>query len=203
MQPSISCIVLNKRCAMKFLKFLKFLVVALSLNVIAMPVQAAEVEDPKFSETHAADGKTLQLSGTGLLRYWGFKAYKGALYLEKGVPVDEALSDKAKRIELEYYRAIKGEDFGPATDKFISRNVDAVTYERLRSRIELHNSLYEDVQPGDRYSLTYVPGRGTELALNGQPKGIIEGAEFAAAVFSIWLGPKPINSTFKAQILGL
>jgi hypothetical protein len=47
-----------------------------------------------------------------------------------------------------------------------------------------------------------VPGRGTELALNGEPKGIIEGSEFAAAVFSIWLGPKPISNSFKKQILG-
>jgi hypothetical protein len=62
--------------------------------------------------------------------------------------------------------------------------------------------LYEDVQPGDRYSLTYIPGRGTELALNGVPKGIIRGAEFAEAVFSIWLGPEPINSSFKKQIIG-
>ena len=188
---------------MKTLNLTKFLVIALSLIAIAMPVQATEVDGIKFSETHVAEGKTLQLSGTGLLRYWGFKAYTGALYLESGVSVDEVLSDKAKRIELEYYRAIKGEDFGPATDKLIAKNVDAVTYERLRPRIELHNSLYEDVQLGDRYSLTYVPGRGTELALNGEPKGIIEGAEFAAAVFSIWLGPKPINNAFKNQILGL
>jgi hypothetical protein len=81
--------------------------------------------------------------------------------------------------------------------------VDLETYIQLRSRIDYHNSLYEDVQPGDRYSLTYIPGKGTELALNGEPKGTIEGADFAAAVFSIWLGPEPINESFKRHILGL
>jgi hypothetical protein len=113
------------------------------------------------------------------------------------------LSDTAKRIELEYFRAIKGKDFGPATDKSIAKNVDARTYERLRPQIDYHNSLYEDVQPGDRYSLTYIPGKGTELALNGKTIGVIEGAEFAQAVFSIWLGTRPINNSFKKQILGL
>ena len=83
------------------------------------------------------------------------------------------------------------------------KNVKSETYNRILPQLNYHNSLYEDVQPGDRYSLTYVPGIGTELALNGKPKGIIEGVEFAAAVFSIWLGPKPINKTFKKQILGL
>ena len=63
--------------------------------------------------------------------------------------------------------------------------------------------MYEDVKPGDRYSLTYIPGKGTELALNGEPKGIVEGSEFAAALFSIWLGKKPIDESFKKQILDL
>ena len=188
---------------MKPVSFFKTAVMALSLPLVALSVQAAEVAGKKFSETYVANGKTLQLAGTGLLRYWGFKAYTGALYLEKEAAVDDVLSDRAKRLELEYFRAIKGEDFGPATDKFIAKNVDAATYERLRPQIEYHNSLYEDVEPGDRYSLTYIPGRGTELALNGEPKGIIEGTEFAAAVFSIWLGSKPINNSFKNQILGL
>ena len=173
------------------------------LILTVAPGFATEVEGTKFSTEYVAEGKNLRLTGAGLFRYWGFKAYTGALYLEEGAPVDAVLSDTAKRIELEYFRAIKGKDFGPATDKIIAKNVDAGTYQRLRPQIDYHNSLYEDVQPGDRYSLTYIPGRGTELALNGEPRGIIEGAEFAQAVFSIWLGPRPINNSFKKQILGL
>ena len=100
-------------------------------------------------------------------------------------------------------RSIEGSDFGRVTNKKISENVDPQTYERLRPRIEYHNSLYQDVRPGDRYSLTYIPGKGTELALNGVPQGVIEGADFAAAVFSIWLGPKPINASLKKDLLDL
>jgi len=164
---------------------------------------AAEIDGAYFKERLDVNNTTLKLTGTGLLRYWGFKAYVGALYLEEGCPIDEALSDRAKRIELQYKRSIKGKDFGPATDKSIAENIDPATVRHLRSRIDYHNSLYEDVQPGDRYSLTYIPGRGTELALNGDPKGVIEGADFAAAVFSIWLGPRPLSESFKKQILGL
>jgi len=166
-------------------------------------LEAVEVEGVYFRESLIIDNVTLNLSGAGLLRYWGFKAYVGTFYLEAGSGIDEALSDRAKRIEIEYLRPIKGKDFGPATDKSIAKNVDTKTFERLRPRIDYHNSLYEDVKPGDRYSLTYIPGKGTELALNGEPKGVIEGPDFAAAVFSIWLGPEPINESFKKQILGL
>jgi len=164
-------------------------------------VHGAEVEGCFFSEYYEAENKKLRLVGAGLLRYWGFKAYTGAFYLEESVAVDQALSDRAKRIEIEYLRPIEGKDFGPATDKGIAQNVDSETYKRLRPQIDYHNSLYEDVQPGDRYSLTYIPGKGTELALNGEPKGMIEGADFAAAIFSIWLGAEPLSESFKDQIV--
>jgi hypothetical protein len=58
------------------------------------------------------------------------------------------------------------------------------------------------VEPGDRYALTYIPGMGTELSLNGEAKGTIQGADFAAAIFSIWLGTKPIDKGLKRQLLG-
>lgn len=180
----------------------KYILLTFIVGIFALPLNAAQVEGTFFSDNHSAENTKLRLTGAGLLRYWGFKAYTGALYLEEGADIDDVLSDRAKRIELEYFRPIKGKDFGPATNKSIAKNVDSKTFNRLRAHIDYHNSLYEDVQPGDRYSLTYIPGRGTELALNGEAKGLIEGADFAAAVFAIWLGPKPINKSFKKQILG-
>jgi hypothetical protein len=182
--------------------FLIFVTVLLYITISFQALDAAEVEGIYYDEKHIAGDTRLRLVGTGLLRYWGFKAYTGALYLEEGVAVVDVLSDTAKRIELEYFRAIKGKDFGPATIKSVAKNVYETTLQRLRPQIDYHNSLYEDVKPGDRYSLTYIPDRGTELALNDEPKGIIEGAEFAAAIFSIWLGPEPISKKFKRQILG-
>jgi hypothetical protein len=178
------------------------LLLCLFVGITTLPLHAAEVAGVHFRDDFLVDKTKLNLTGAGLLRYWGFKAYTGAFYLEEGAPIDDVLADRAKRIELEYFRSIKGEDFGPATNKSIAKNVDSKTFDRLRPRIDYHNSLYEDVRPGDRYSLTYVPGKGTELARNGEPKGLIEGADFAAAVFSIWLGPKPISDSFKRQILG-
>jgi len=176
---------------------------AIAFVLLPAGLNAAQIDGAYFKESLIVNNTMLKLTGTGLLRYWGFKAYVGALYLEAGCPIDEALSDRAKRIEIQYKRSIKGKDFGSATDKSIAKNIDPATLRHLRPRLDYHNSLYEDVQPGDRYALTYIPGRGTELTLNGEPKGVIEGADFAAALFSIWLGPKPLNKSYKKQILGL
>lgn len=187
-----------KRTTFEFVLLSVALILGLLTNA-----QSAVVDGKRFVDRIQLEQTSLELVGTGLLRYFGFKAYVGAFYLAEGSEVEDALQDTAKRIELEYMRSIKGEDFGPATVKSLQKNLDAETLKTLRTRIDYHNSLYEDVQPGDRYSLTYVPGRGTELALNGEPKGVIEGADFAAAIFSIWLGAEPIDESFKQQILGL
>jgi hypothetical protein len=53
----------------------------------------------------------------------------------------------------------------------------------LRPRLEQINALYAGVEPGDRYALTYVSGLGTEVARNGQSKGVIPGADFAVLIF--------------------
>ena len=164
----------------------------------------AEVEDVVFEDSITVDGNTLSARGTGLFRYLGFiKAYVGVLYMPDDISSEDVLADIPKRLELEYFHPIKGEDFGAATNKILFNNLDAETLERIRPRVELHNSLYRDVKPGDRYSLTYVPGRGTELAFNGKPLGLIEGVDFAAAIYAMWLGDKPMNKSFRRQLMGV
>jgi hypothetical protein len=79
--------------------------------------------------------------------------------------------------------------------------VDAPTLDRLLSSIDQLNKFYTDVQPGDGYALTYVPGVETELALNGEPRGLIEGAEFSAVLFAIWIGRQPVDESLRKQLL--
>ncbi|HAY40313.1 MAG TPA: hypothetical protein DCY53_13875 [Desulfobacteraceae bacterium] len=167
-------------------------------------VDGAEIEGVHFEDSYETDGIRMKIQGTGLFRYLGFiKAYVGALYLEEGSSVEDILTDTPKRLEVEYFHDLKGEDFGITTNKILSKNTNALTLQKIRPQIDYHNSLYEDVHTGDRYSLTYIPGRGTELALNGKTKGIIKGADFASALFSMWLGEFPMNKPFKDQLLGL
>jgi hypothetical protein len=164
---------------------------------------AAVIENVRFATHYEAPGGRLALQGTGLFRYLGFiKAYVGALYYEEGLAPEQILADRPKRLEVAYFHALKGEDFGKVTDRFLADNVDGETLSRIRPQVAYHNSLYHDVRPGDRYALTYIPGRGTELALNGQVLGVIPGAEFAAALFAMWLGEAPMSEDFKRQLLG-
>jgi hypothetical protein len=173
------------------------------LLAVAGPAVAKEIEGVRFADRLEAGGTTLVLHEVGLLRYRVvFKGYVAALYLGEGVRPAEVLEDVPRRLEIEYFWAIKAPGFAEATDRGIAANVPPETVERLRPRIARLNALYEDVKPGDRYALTYLPGVGTELALNGRPLGTIGGTDFAAAVFAIWLGPNPLDASLKAQLLG-
>ena len=173
--------------------------VALFLGTAA---DAATIEGVTFADRYQAGTTTLMLNNVGLLRYRViFKGYVAALYLGEGVRPEQVLTDVPKRLELEYFWSIAGPDFGKAAEKILADNFPAAQITSFRSRLDRLNTLYENVKPGDRYALTYIPGVGTELALNGKPKGVIEGADFAAAYFAIWLGAKPLDASLKAQLL--
>ena len=178
--------------------------VLMVITVLAPLQNIAHANEIHFDDRVNAGDHNLIIKGTGVLRYLKFiEAYAGALYTLPGLDPGEILTDTPKRLEVEYFYTIKGEDFGPATYKGLGKYLNDEELDRLRERIEYHNSLYKDVEPGDRYAITYIPGVGTELSLNGQPLGMIEGEDFASALFALWLGEKPFDKRFKADLLGL
>ena len=172
------------------------------LMTTVRPGWAEMIEGVTFPDRYQARETRLALQNVGLLRYRIFiKAYVAALYLGEGVRPEDVLADVPKRLELEYFWPIAGPDFGKAADQVLAANIPAAELATLRPRIDRLHALYGPVKPGDRYALTYIPGIGTELTLNGKPRGIIEGADFASAYFAIWLGAKPIDASLKSQLL--
>jgi len=168
----------------------------------APALAAGEIEGVRFPETLAVNDVELELSCMGLMRYMVvLKGYVAALYREKDAAAGDVLADVPKRLEINYFWDIEGEAIGTAGDELVVKNLSNERLERLRPQLDQILSLYEDVKPGDRYALTYIPGRGTELALNGVVKGVIEGADFANAYFSIWLGDDPMDRSLKKQLL--
>lgn len=163
---------------------------------------ALTVENVTFADSIQTGPITLPLHNAALLRYLKLiKAYVAALYLPKGINTEEVLSDVPKRLEISYLVSIKGPDFDKGAAPVLERNQTPAELARLQRRIDRINAAYKDVKPGDRYSLTYLPGRGTELTLNGTPLIVIEGADFAAAYFGIWLGREPIDEKLKRDLL--
>lgn len=164
--------------------------------------RAMTVENVVFAEQVDIGGRPLPLRNAALLRYLRLiKAYVAALYLPEGVDGEAVLTDVPKRLEISYLVAIRGEDFDRGAAPVLRRNLAPAELARVQGRIDRLNAAYRDVRPGDRYALTYQPGRGTELTLNGVPLITIEGADFAAAYFGVWLGREPIDAGLKQALL--
>lgn len=166
------------------------------------PAGAGRIEGVEFAERVRLGGVDLELQGLALLRYKVFfKGYVAALYLEPTTQPSRVLEDVPRRLEIEYFWSIPADLFAEATVDGIKKNIGESRFTELEPRIDRFNDLYADVQPGDRYEVTYRPGVGTELSLNGQSRGVVPGSDFAEALFSIWLGEVPFSESMKQQLL--
>lgn len=164
---------------------------------------AETIEGVSFDPRATVNSEVLTLRGVALLRYMVFiKAYVGAFYLQQDTEIENVFGNVERRLVLHYFHGISAKDFAEATAEMIRKNVPSDRFLVLEPKIEQMNALYRDVEPGDRYAATYIPGKGTELALNGRPLGVVEGGEFSAAYFSIWIGKNPIDEGFRNKLLG-
>ena len=177
------------------------------LLVFLLAVSSAEgarIEGVLFDDTVQIDQTRFYLQGTALLRYMVvLKGYVGAFYLPENIDPRRALEDVPRHLVLEYFHAISAVQFAKATRVTIAENLTAEERRRLAPAIDRLADAYRDVSPKDRYALTYFPGQGTRLSLNDKTLTVIPGADFSRAVFSIWIGPHPIDRSFRDRVLGI
>ena len=160
-----------------------------------------EARDSGFPETISLSSVNLEKVGEGTFRWMFFKVYDGAFYTDSSNPQAGALDDVAKCLELRYNVGLTAEQFRESGNAIVRRNVDEATWRSLQDRLAKLNAAYRDVEKGDRYALVYVPGKGTSLLLNGDPLVTVEGADFARAYFSIWLGEEAVKASFRRALL--
>jgi hypothetical protein len=172
------------------------------LTALRAAAPTREVLGVKMPETIAVDDKVLRLDGIGVRKEkLLFNVYVVAFYLEQ--PTRDAqlaiVSDQEKRIQLSMLRDITRQQFIQALETAILLN-SREGMPALRSRLDLLESALPAPKKGDQLSLTYVPGVGT-LLRSSVRELTIPGKDFADALLSVWLGPKPISGTLKRQLL--
>lgn len=186
----------------KIALFKKLWLVVVMFVVMTGFAQSVEIKGVRFSDTLVVEQAELKLNGVAVLK-WAmlFDVYAGALYLPAGVRGQAWSNDVAKRLELSYFREIEAKGFAEASDKILQDNLLPAEYQTLAKRLQTFYGLFQDVKPGDRYSINYIPEKGTDLRLNEQFLGSVPGADFAAAYFGIWLGAEPISKEFRNRLL--
>lgn len=149
------------------------------------------------------DDTRFELVGQGAFRWKRLiHAYDACFHAGKDSAPATFLAGAPIRLEIHYRRGFSAADIISGGDALLRRNVSAETLKSLQDRLAKLNQAYVDVKAGDRYTLTYVPAKGTTLRLNGTPLVTVEGADFAAAYFRIWLGEDPISPSLRDLLLG-
>jgi hypothetical protein len=164
---------------------------------------AGEVAGVKMENTTTVEGKTLQLNGMGLRKKAIFKVYVAGLYLE--IRSKEASnivsSEQIKSIRLHMLRNLSGSELADAISDAFWMNVKS-TRSALEARLQKLTMMFPSVVTGDVITLSYVPMKGTMVTAKGQQKGVIEGKDFADALFAVWLGDNPVQVDLKKALLG-
>lgn len=147
-------------------------------------------------------GTNFVLHGAGFLRVGlVFKGYGAALYLTHPNAAAAIGADVPKRLEIFYLHRTPRLRMIETAETTLRRNLSNAEAAQVWSDVQRLHACYEDRLPGDVSALTYVPGRGTEFSVNGEPRILIPGAAFAAAYFQVWLGNHPSSQSVKDALL--
>lgn len=180
----------------------------LPLMLCAQIALAAEVAGVKVDERVKLGSFELQLNGAGVRTKAFFKVYVAGLYLsEKKTNVADVLAlPGAKRVSMRMMRELSAKQLTDALDEGIRDNTPSVEQEVLKDRlVELTATMnaLQSAREGDVIALDWVPGSGTRVVLNGEPKGgAIAGEDFYRALLRIWLGDNPVSGSLKRALLG-
>jgi hypothetical protein len=175
----------------------------LSCAAFAAVVLAGEVAGVKMPDTIIIEGKTLKLNGMGLRKKVVFKVYVAGLYLETPSKDAAAIisSEQIKRMQLSVLRSLKASQVTEAIEEGFEKNSRA-QMGALKERLGKFGAMISDVVEGDQIVMTYLPGKGTAVSVKGTEKGVIEGKDFADALFAVWLGSNPVQEDLKALLTG-
>lgn len=164
---------------------------------------AVEVAGVRLPTTADVAGQELALRGADLLRWkWVVKIYVAALYLPSHITTTRVLEDIPRRIDFHYRRGFTAAQLVEATNATITRGMSPEAAKTIQPALTAFNALYQAVKEGDVMTIDYVPGSGTGMRLNGILLGTVPGAEFARALFAIWIGDQAVDEDLKSALLG-
>lgn len=176
---------------------------ALSL-LLAVPAGAGTLAGVTLPDNAEVKGQSLVLNGMGLRKKFVIKVYVAGLYLpqkEKGS--QKILSgDTPHRMVMHFLYGVSKDQMCEAWNEGLEANTPNASAEVKKAFTTLC-SWMEPIDEGKQLVMTYVPGEGTQVEVNGKVKGTLPGAATADAILATWIGPKPgPGEDFKKALLG-
>jgi hypothetical protein len=148
-------------------------------------------------ETVTVDGQTLVLNGYGTREALAIDLYTAALYLPRPMSDADEIEDpalaKAFRIEVVYQGALPDEIPETWREELLPPLNEGQAAALRRA--------YRTLARGDVITVSYAPGSGTTVALNGEAVLRDPGHGLIAGCLDLWLGPDPVSEDLRARLL--
>ena len=175
--------------------------------VFSTTVVARQLDDVTLPDSVTIDGTdvTLQLNGMGYRTKFVFDIYVGALYTESKVEsrdAAQALTGPKRVVMHIVFDEVEREKMTNGWNDGFEENNSDEQLEKLQARLKTFNSYFPDLKENDVLLYDYIPGSGTRVTINGEVKGVIEGADFFTALLDVWLGEEPADDDLKDAMLG-
>lgn len=180
-----------------------FVGVALAALLVAAPsAHAGTVQGVTFPDSATVGGKPVVLNGMGVrVAYVFVKVYVAGLYLTtKTTDASTAITnDEPKRMILQFLREVTHDEMVDAMNEGFAHTASPA----LAPQVAQFSAFFtEPLAEGSQTTFDYVPGTGTTVTISGKERGTIPGVDFMQALWGIWLGPKPADSSLKSGLLG-
>lgn len=173
--------------------------------VLDAPAFGAECIGVQVPDSVKQGDTELVLNGLGLRKatFLKVKVYIAGLYLpQKSGDAGQILgTDQPWQLSLHFVHDVDAQDIRDAFDEGFKKAAGG-KLEALSERIDALNAQMVDFKEGQQLSYAYEPATGTVVDANGKSGGAIEGADFAAALLKISIGPEPPNEELKSGLLG-
>jgi len=171
---------------------------------IAIPALALTVAGVNLDDHITVNGQTLVLNGAGLRKKLFIKVYVGGLYIgaKNSNPQTITGTDSPRRMVMHFLYSVSKNQMCDAWNEGLEQNTKNASAE-VKSGFNTLCSWMEPIPKGNRLVLTYVPGTGTTVEVNGKMKGTLPGKATADAILATWIGPDPApGQDFKNAVLG-
>lgn len=174
-----------------------------SSQLIAQEIEGVDI--PEYV-TLLDPGNHIELNGAGLNTNSRLSTHIVALYLKKkSSNVDAILSmPGSKRVFMHFlHDQVEKEDLIKTWADGFKNNHSAEQFSALKARLEKFSTLFRAVKKGEVILLDYLPNIGTEVQINDDLIGLIQGKDFYQALLKVWLGSSPVDDRLKKTMLGL
>jgi hypothetical protein len=176
----------------------------------ALPVGAQEVAEPGSGVKFAAKMNDMSLVGVGLRKKVFFKVYAIGLYVSDQALAGPLAAHKGKAATPALYKELLTGDYSREVVLKFTRDIGKEKIQEAmrealpqadKAKTDTFVSYFPEVKVGQECALRWAGGGDLEVTMGGQPKPPIPG--FAATVFGIWLGDKPIQENIKAGLVSM